>query len=207
MIYADDWTDPAVRTPDAPLEYRYAGLSTPLPTLLACTTQWSANCRIVINYETHIHPLWSLPRTDALANDVTCSQGGCHAPVDAMGAPFVPAGQLDLTDGISMDEADHFNAYRELLFNTDELELVNNQLVVVQVQVDVDVDGNPIFDDAQVAGPMRAAGANASGEFFSVFATGDIHEGYLTPDELRLLAEWLDVGAQYYNNPFDVPVM
>ena len=207
LIYADDWTDPAVRTPDAPLEYRYAGLSTPLPTLLACTTQWSANCRIVINYETHIHPLWSLPRTDALANDVTCSQGGCHAPVDAMGAPFVPAGQLDLTDGISMDEADHFNAYRELLFNTDELELVNNQLVVVQVQVDVDVDGNPIFDDAQVAGPMRAAGANASVEFFSVFETGDIHEGYLTPDELRLLAEWLDVGAQYYNNPFDVPVM
>jgi hypothetical protein len=26
-------------------------------------------------------------------------------------------------------------------------------------------------------------------------------------DELRLVAEWLDIGAQYYNNPFDVPVM
>jgi hypothetical protein len=24
---------------------------------------------------------------------------------------------------------------------------------------------------------------------------------------LRLIAEWLDIGAQYYNNPFDVPVM
>jgi hypothetical protein len=23
--------------------------------------------------------------------------------------------------------------------------------------------------------------------------------------EKRLIAEWLDVGAQYYNNPFDAP--
>jgi hypothetical protein len=29
----------------------------------------------------------------------------------------------------------------------------------------------------------------------------------LSVDELRLIAEWLDIGAQYYNNPFDVPVM
>jgi hypothetical protein len=28
----------------------------------------------------------------------------------------------------------------------------------------------------------------------------------MTPAELRLIAEWLDIGAQYYNNPFDVPV-
>jgi hypothetical protein len=27
----------------------------------------------------------------------------------------------------------------------------------------------------------------------------------LTPAELRLIAEWVDIGAQYYNNPFDVP--
>ena len=28
----------------------------------------------------------------------------------------------------------------------------------------------------------------------------------LSEAELRLLSEWLDIGAQYYNNPFDVPV-
>ena len=34
------------------------------------------------------------------------------------------------------------------------------------------------------------------------------HAGYLSPAELRLLSEWLDIGAQYFNNPFDpaVPV-
>jgi hypothetical protein len=25
----------------------------------------------------------------------------------------------------------------------------------------------------------------------------------LSPSELRLISEWLDIGAQYYNNPFD----
>jgi hypothetical protein len=29
------------------------------------------------------------------------------------------------------------------------------------------------------------------------------HAGMLSPAELRLISEWLDIGAQYYNNPFD----
>ena len=28
----------------------------------------------------------------------------------------------------------------------------------------------------------------------------------LTPAELRLIAEWLDIGAQFYNDPFVAPV-
>ena len=49
-------------------------------------------------------------------------------------------------------------------------------------------------------------GANASGAFFSRFDAGGTHQGWLSAAELRLLSEWLDIGAQYYNNPFDVPV-
>ncbi|MAT95100.1 MAG: hypothetical protein CME59_21225 [Halioglobus sp.] len=29
------------------------------------------------------------------------------------------------------------------------------------------------------------------------------HRGLLSPQELHLLSEWLDIGAQYFNNPFD----
>ena len=29
------------------------------------------------------------------------------------------------------------------------------------------------------------------------------HAGMLSAPELRLLSEWIDIGAQYYNNPFD----
>jgi len=38
---------------------------------------------------------------------------------------------------------------------------------------------------------------------FDRFAAGNSHEGRLTGAELRLIAEWLDIGAQYFNNAFD----
>ena len=38
-----------------------------------------------------------------------------------------------------------------------------------------------------------------------VFTGGGVHDGWLTAEELRLLAEWIDLGAQLYNDPFRVP--
>jgi len=32
------------------------------------------------------------------------------------------------------------------------------------------------------------------------------HTGFLTPAELRLISEWLDIGGQFYNDPFVAPV-
>jgi hypothetical protein len=55
---------------------------------------------------------------------------------------------------------------------------------------------------------MSTAGARASSEFFDLFDLfGDdgTHENRLSPAELRLISEWLDIGGQYYNNPFDAP--
>ncbi len=31
------------------------------------------------------------------------------------------------------------------------------------------------------------------------------HTGFLTPGELRLISEWLDIGGQFYNDPFVAP--
>jgi hypothetical protein len=31
------------------------------------------------------------------------------------------------------------------------------------------------------------------------------HRDFMSPSELRLLSEWLDIGAQYYNDPFVAP--
>jgi hypothetical protein len=42
--------------------------------------------------------------------------------------------------------------------------------------------------------------------FFTKFAPGGSHAGRLTSAELRLVSEWLDIGAQYFNDPFAVPV-
>jgi hypothetical protein len=172
----------------------------------------------VVNYEMHVHPLWGtdrpvldpvtgMPVLDPLTGlPVTNNCTNCHTPVDSMGAVQVPASQLDLTDGLSPDEPDHFNSYRELLFNDNEQEVNMGALQDRQVVVDFDIDGNPILATVNVNPSMSVAGANASGRFLNRFDTGQSHDGYLSDAEKRLIAEWLDVGAQYYNNPFDVPI-
>jgi hypothetical protein len=227
LIFDDIWTDPANRNKDTGFSFLYQDLTTPAPVSSACATLWQANCRVTIHFEEHIHPLWSVNRpvfdTDGitLLEDQTCTI--CHAPVDDMAMAQVPAAQLDLTDGPSVNEPDHFKSYRELLFNDAEQEVVNNVLVDRLVPVldgngdpvfETDIDGELILDAAgnpipvlttvNVQPVMRTSGANAS-SFFTKFDSGGTHEGYLTPAELRLVSEWLDPGAQYYNDPFVVP--
>jgi hypothetical protein len=208
--YDDVWTDPDLAAPAASFAYRYVDLETPPPTALSCLAEWTARCRIVINYETHIHPLWSLPRQLLDPNDPnlvlevrTCSQAGCHAPLDAMNNPAAPAAQLDLTDGLSDIVMDRFNAYQELLAQDNE---VDNALQDVVIDGGSDANGDPILVNLTVTPSMSSQGANASQDFFSIFAPGGSHETRLSPAELRLISEWLDIGAQYYNNPFDIPV-
>ncbi len=47
-----------------------------------------------------------------------------------------------------------------------------------------------------------AANANQNQRFFNIFDTGGAHEGYLSPAEIKLFSEWLDMGGQYYNDIF-----
>jgi hypothetical protein len=122
----------------------------------------------------------------------------------------VPAGQLDLSDGVSDQQADHFKSYRELLFTDNQQEVNMGALQDVLVPGPIDPGtGLPTQQTVPVGPSMTAAGARASTRFFGRFdnfvGTVD-HRGFLTPAELRLIAEWLDIGAQYYNNPFDAPL-
>ncbi len=217
--FTDVWTDIAVRAPDPDIDYRYLDLTTPAPLSVAsdfCLTQpWTSRCRIVTNYTMHLQPLWETTRAilDAAGNPILDANGlpmtnclACHTPADAAGAIRIPAGQLDLSGLPSPDEADHLISYRELLFPDDEQAL--NMGALQDRLVDsgqVDANGNPILVTVNVSPSMSVAGANASNRFFSRFDGGS-HDTYGMSDaEKRLIAEWLDVGAQYYNNPFDVP--
>jgi hypothetical protein len=215
VVFEDVWTDPvaAGRAPDAPFEYSYADLSTPAPTSPECVTAWHAGCRMTIHYEQHIHPLWSLPRVTFDADGVTVLKDdtctSCHSRVSAAGEAQIPPGQLELTDGASADQPDHFHAYRELLATDNEQELVGGVLQDRLVQVGIDpVTGLPQFAPVTVVPgpPLRAGSANASVTFFSIFAPGDPHKDRLSAAELRLVSEWVDEGAQYFNDPFVAPV-
>jgi len=208
LVYCDAWTDPMVRTPDASFAYDYSALTTKSPLSDPnCIANWTANCRVVISYEQVVHPLWGAPRqivdpmTQVVLADHTCTQGGCHAPTNAMGMTAVPAAQLDLTDGPSADEPTQFNAYRELLFADNAQVLNNGALQDQQVQIGVDAMGNPILAPVSVSQSMIAGNSRAS-RFFTKFDSGGTHAGWMSTAELRMLAEWLDIGAQYCNNPF-----
>jgi hypothetical protein len=228
LVFTDLWTDPALRTPDPDFAHRYASLSTPAPTDPGCALSWTANCRTTIHYETHVHPLWSVDRTvlDAdgttVVEDRTCTT--CHGTSDAAGLATVPAGQLDLTDGPSADEPAHQNSYRELLF-PDNRQIVEDGVVVDELVQATDANGNPLFQtDANgelildpegnpipvlvpipVSPPLSVAGARQSPRFFDLFQPGGTHAGYLNAAELKLVTEWIDIGGQYYNDPFAVP--
>jgi hypothetical protein len=227
LVDVDHWTDPDRRSPDPTRVLSYANLRSTPPVAPDCVGSWHARCRIVINYETHIHPLWTItrPELDEFGNvvaDRTCRE--CHGTVDDMNVVQVPAAHLNLDDGVSPVQAAHFHSYRQLLLGRTELEVVDGVLIERLVQA-TDGAGNPryltdengeLILDAQgdpipvmvtvpVPRPMSPAGARASARFFARFDAGGSHEGWLSPDELKLIAEWLDLGAQYYNDPFAVP--
>lgn len=228
LAFVDLWTDPAVRSPDPSFAHRYATLATPPPTDPGCSANWTSNCRITINYETHVHPLWAVDRRVfeddgiTLQEDRTCI--ACHSGADAMGLAMVPAGQLDLTDGASAEDPAQLRSYRELLF-ADNAQIVEDGVLVDELvqaldgagnprfvldengELVLDADGNPIpvLVPVAVQPVLSVAGALQSPRFFNPFQAGGTHAGYLTGAELKLLAEWVDIGAQYFNDPFAVP--
>lgn len=57
----------------------------------------------------------------------------------------------------------------------------------------------------QIGGSMRAFSPSNSFAFFGLFTGTGSHRGRLTAAEIKLLKEWLDLGGQYYNDPFAAP--
>jgi hypothetical protein len=220
VIYADVWTDPTVRAPYAGFSYLYSDLSTPNPTNAHCAT-WDSLCRSTIHYPLNIQPVWKLPRRTLAADGVTVLTDHtcmlCHNAVNsAKAASQVPAGQLDLTAGPSALDPTVVISYEELLFAHNEQTLnmgVLQDLLVPAPGPPDPVTGLPttIMVPVSLAPPMTAGSASGSvAKFFGKFDGSDRgitvdHTSFLTKAELRLIAEWLDIGAQYYNDPFVAP--
>lgn len=224
MIADDVWTDPAP-DPAGEVQIRYDGLQTEMPVSVTCQGDWQPGCRAVIHYPDHIQPIWDLPRT-ALVNgvdsDVTCSQ--CHSRRDASNALQVPPGQLELTADPAPEQPNQLTSYHELLFDDNEQQLVNGALID-RLAIVLDDEGNivyrtddngdlildglgnpiPLVEPVEISAPVRAGQARNSSRFFALFEAGGSHEGWLTVEEIRLLSEWIDLGAQQYNDPFRVP--
>jgi Tol biopolymer transport system component len=227
VVYAPIWTDTVTTPqPDVALDYPYGG-TTGIPGGATPPNgncmPWSAQCRITIHYanpasnptQEYIQNLWNYASRVATVNNVpntpvTCTL--CHNPLSAQNKVQVPAGQLDLTGVASSgatgdNDVTHVQSYEDVLFSHDELTL---NMGVLQDLMVTDPGPPPTLVPVMLSAPMAAGASAASTAFLRMF-DGSFkdpvldHTGFLTIGEMRLISEWLDIGGQYYNDPFVAP--
>jgi hypothetical protein len=225
VIYAPVWTN-GVTTPtaDQNIDLYYGtsvtgastqGIPGAPPMIIGNCIPWSAQCRITIHYanpastptQLFIQNLWQTARGPVVNTVATQTCTNCHNPVNLQNQIQVPAGQVDLTGGASAVDATIVTSYENVLFQHDEQTL--NMGVLEDLTV-TDPGPPPTQVPVMLAAPMAAGDAGASTAFLRMF-DGSFHDpvldhtGFLTTGELRLISEWLDIGGQYYNDPFVAP--
>jgi len=218
VVYDEIWK-PAAPLTDS-FAFTYQNLNTRSPASPGCFP-WTTTCRITIHYADiatrpgHILPLWTFDRPASLLpgaptgidtnNDgvleptYTCAS--CHSRTDVVNALQLPAASLELLPGAQCtNDALRDLTYCQLLEPRDELVIDNGAVVTRQSLVPLDANGQPTIIIPLLPNSMNANSSRSS-RFFQVMNTAP-HTGMLSPAELRLLSEWLDIGAQYYNDPF-----
>ncbi len=207
-VYTDIWADTAQPgvTARPSISLRYTGnpdaaddLATPAPN------------NGVINYPDHIQPLWTRPR----------GPGGTHTCVACHDGSTGPdrLGKLDLRATIS--GTGRLVSYQELLLGDPVIDATTGRPVVVVREGVPELQlGAPLVETssgaANTAGQARKsrlteimwgqtllAGGGARADHPAPPLSAPNHSLLLSKAEKRLLAEWMDVGGQYYNDPFD----
>ena len=178
--YQDVWTNPALRAPDSPLTITYSGLTTPVPRAG------------VINYVDHIQPLWTKNRG---AN--TCTT--CHNNNDK--SNLVSRG-LDLSAAPA--GSGRFTSYDELLIGDPELNAQGLPIIeVVDNTLRVRREAPQVMGAESRASHLIEVLFNKKLRSVRALPAGGLdHSGWLNASEKRLVTEWVDLGAQYYNSPF-----
>ncbi|HEX4586221.1 MAG TPA: hypothetical protein VH183_15435 [Burkholderiaceae bacterium] len=201
LVYSDVWADtskPGV-TARASIAIRYTGNANSADDL---ATAVPGNG--IINYPDHIQPLWARNRGAS-----TCTN--CHNSTDPIG--------LDLTSTTA--GTGRIVSYESLLVGTPMIDPVT-KLPVTQVQDGVLViQRNPALvlptgsegDAVGIARKSRLTeimwGESLMTDAASLAAhpnppaTAPNHATMLNAAEKRLLAEWMDLAAKYYNDPFN----
>ncbi len=186
----------------------YDDLDTPPPV--------APNGRIRINYEDHIQPLWDKPRPDVLGmcsgagaiNDGSCTCVNCHN--NALLANEAVSAGLTLEGGLS-GLGGRIISYDQLLIGTFTKDALGQPLPPV-VQ-----DGEVVFlrDEPLVSVGGSANSSRTSHLIETIYhqklradeshTLGALdHSLMMSASEKRLVTEWVDIGAQYINDPFEL---
>ncbi len=200
MLYADAWADTAQPgvTARAAISVRYTGNARAADDLVT-----AAPVNGIINYPTHIAPLWTRDR-----GSKTCTT--CHADTKKLDLRATVAGTGRLT------------SYEELLLGDPLIDPVTG-LPITRLR-----EGVPMIERG--AALVETMSGNATGmarssrlteilfgEQLKVSdeartthpnppASAPDHSLMLNAAEKRLVSEWMDLGGQYFNNPFDAGI-
>lgn len=190
MRYTDVWTDPAAagRAPDPALDITYAGLTTPAP----------VNGRI--NFPEHIAPMLVADRgantcTNCHNNDTT------DDPVSVgldLRSTVAGTGRLASYEALTVGPVllDPVTGLPQVTQRDDgEIELARADAIVASGGSHNSSRTSPLFET------LLEKQLNSDKPLPAI--TVD-HRGMMNASELRLLAEWADLGGQYYNDPFKV---
>ncbi|MEO8058648.1 MAG: hypothetical protein ABI671_10005 [Burkholderiales bacterium] len=199
MAYTDVWADTSKNgvTGIAPISVKYVGNANSADDLVT-----TAPSNGLINYPEHIQPLWTRVRGAGGAD--TCTT--CHA--DAV--------KLDLRGTTS--GTGRVTSYEELLVGDPVIDTATG-LPVTRIRDGVPeiVRGAALVETmaGNAAGMARSsrlaeilfgerlkAGADAFAAHPNPPDSAPNHALMLNAAEKRLVTEWMDLGGQYYNNPF-----
>jgi hypothetical protein len=199
LIYTDIWADTSksIVSPRAPIAIRYVGNANPINDL---ATAVPANG--IINYPQHIGPLWTRDR-----GALTCT--ACHSD----------PGKLDLSATLS--GTGRINSYEKLMVGDllidpatglPKTSVMDGVLVIERGPALVDTaasEGEALGLARKsrlieiMSGQSLMSGSEARAAHPNPAASAPDHAKILNAAEKRLLAEWIDLGGKYYNDPFD----
>jgi hypothetical protein len=198
MVSTDVWADTAKAgvTARPAVALRYTGNANPADDLV---TPVPVNG--VINYPTHIQPLWTRDRG---AN--TCTT--CHNIADHtdLSATIGGDGRVVSYDRLMIGDPQLDSSGRPVIFFDDGVPMVQRLAALVNTAasegeatglarksrlIEILSGQSLMSDDA-----AKAAHPNPP-------SSAPDHSKMLNRAELRLLAEWIDTGGKYYNDPFD----
>ncbi len=210
-----------VLTTDISYEPRYAGVSVagiqafdivygpdvPVPPI-------APNGRIRINYEDHIQPVWDKVRPDVLGqcsaagavNDGGCTCVNCHN--NALLANETVSAGLTLEGGIG-GLGGRLISYDQLLIGTFETDGMGVPLPATIEDDEVVFQRNePLVSVGSSANSSRSSHLTETifhkklrADASHVLGALD-HSSFVNDSERRLISEWIDIGAQYINDPF-----
>lgn len=199
MVSTDVWADTSKQgvTAKPAVELKYVGnadanddLKTPVPT------------QGIINYPEHIQPLWTRDRgTNTCVNchadpaklDLRATIGGTGRLASyerlLVGDPLIDptTGQpvIEIEEGVP--RLVHQPALVDTMASEGEALGLARKSRLIEI-----LSGQSLMSDAQA----RSFHPNPPG-------SAPDHSKMLNKAEMRLLAEWIDLGGKYYNNPFD----